>query len=139
MTEYHRAIELGSKEPLVYYNLGLEVLKKGEVKETITLFQKAIRLNPDYAKAHRELASIHANRGEVKRAIEGFQEVVRINPEDGTAHFRLAVLYDRLGVEQEARGHYELFLKKAQSQSVTVTMVVRAKKRLLEIRGRDPS
>jgi tetratricopeptide (TPR) repeat protein len=52
---YRRALVVEPKNPGIYFNLGVALGNKGELKEAIEHFRRAIDLKPDYEEARRAL------------------------------------------------------------------------------------
>ena len=69
---------------------GIELADRGWLDEAANEFKKAIRLDPDSAHAHDNLATIYAERGQLSEALTEFMEAVRIEPDSPTTHHYLA-------------------------------------------------
>jgi len=52
----------------------------GDSRTPIVAFRAAVRLKPDYAKAHANLGSALASLGQLDEAIEEFTKALRIDP-----------------------------------------------------------
>jgi tetratricopeptide (TPR) repeat protein len=52
---YSQALQVDSNNPTIYFNLGIELAKKGEIGKAIEHFLEAISLKPDYDAARRAL------------------------------------------------------------------------------------
>ncbi len=76
-------------------------LAKDSGAESIEEFKQAIKIDPDYAKAHKTLAYVYTNFYMYKEAIESLEHVVRINA-DATSHYNLGFVYGRSGTYKEA-------------------------------------
>jgi superkiller protein 3 len=71
------------------YERGNLLLDQGKTDEAIALFQKAIRLDPDFGDAHYELGSALGMRGQWQQAIFEFREAIRLQPNDQASHYNL--------------------------------------------------
>lgn len=69
---------------------GIELADRGWLDEAASEFQKAIRLDPDSAHAHDNLATIFAERGQLEEALTEFMEAVRLEPDSPTTRHYLA-------------------------------------------------
>lgn len=69
---------------------GIELADRGWLDEAANEFQKAIRLDPNSAHAHDNLATIYAERGQLAEALVAFMDAVRIEPDSPTTHHYLA-------------------------------------------------
>lgn len=69
---------------------GIELADRGWLDEAANEFKKAIRLDPNSAHAHDNLATIYAERGQLAEALVEFMDAVRIEPDSPTTHHYLA-------------------------------------------------
>ena len=65
-------------------------------------YQKAIRLDPEYAEAYNNLGISLAEQGEMADAVKAFREAVRIDPEDAESQSNLGNALLQLGLAVEA-------------------------------------
>jgi tetratricopeptide (TPR) repeat protein len=66
---------------------------KEGLANSITAFENAIELKPDYAEAWRGLAGVHIDRGEYERAISAAKEATRLAPGDWNGWLLLGECY----------------------------------------------
>jgi tetratricopeptide (TPR) repeat protein len=92
-------------------NLGNALLKEGNVDEAIVQYQKALQINPDYAKAHYNLGCALFQKGNVDEAIEHFQRALQINPDSMEAHYNLSCALLQKGNVDEAIVQYQKALQ----------------------------
>jgi tetratricopeptide (TPR) repeat protein len=74
-----------------------------------SLFDRAIRLKPDFVEAHLELGNLYATRKQDEKALVEFQAAVRLDPQSDMAHYRLGQTYrnlNQLGLAQQELGRY---------------------------------
>ncbi|WP_458245186.1 tetratricopeptide repeat protein [Streptomyces sp. MAI_2237] len=77
-------------------------------EEAITSYQEAIRLNPDYAEAHKGLANLFRQLGRHEAAITAYHDVIRLGSDDPQIHQDLGDTLTSLGRHGEAKSaHYE--------------------------------
>jgi len=74
---------------MAYNNLGIALIKRGEVDEAISQYDKSLQLHSDYAQAHYNLGNALLQKGEVDQAIAQCQEALRLQPNDADAHVAL--------------------------------------------------
>ncbi|HTV61373.1 MAG TPA: tetratricopeptide repeat protein, partial [Verrucomicrobiae bacterium] len=73
----------------LYYNLGNDFAKKGELDEAIIEYQKALAINPDDVEARNNLGISDFRKGQVDEAIIQFQKVLAIQPGSAAAQNNL--------------------------------------------------
>lgn len=69
---------------------GIELADRGWLDEAASEFQKAIKLDPNSAHAHDNLATIHAEKGQHLPALLEFIEALRAEPDSPAVHHYLA-------------------------------------------------
>ena len=70
----------------------------GKKDLAITQYKEALRLKPDYQRAHFSLAVEYSMGGQHDLAISEYQEAIRLRPDDAMAHFNLSYVYDQKGL-----------------------------------------
>ena len=83
--EFKRARELSRQELALHraqgqYNQGLELWYAGKLEEAAAAFRRAIKVKPDYAKAHNNLGAALYHLGKINEAIAHFQRALEIEP-----------------------------------------------------------
>ncbi len=88
------------------------------VSQAEALLQRAIELKPQFAAAHLQLGTLHADRRQYEKAISDFRQAIEIDPRLEEAHFRLGQVYRQAGEveksKQELRLHRQLAQESAQ-------------------------
>ena len=77
---FRHAIATTENNCIAHYNLGDALLKRGQVDEAITHFQKALQIRPDFAAAHNNLGNVLLEKGQVDEAIAHFQKALEVRP-----------------------------------------------------------
>jgi tetratricopeptide (TPR) repeat protein len=85
----------------------------GQFPEAVALYQRALRLKPDYVEAHSNLGNAWRQLGRIPEAIEECQAALRLNPNYAKAHDNLANALMDVGRIPEAIAHYETALRLA--------------------------
>ena len=78
--------------------------------EAITLFERALKDNPQDAQAHFNLASGYYAAGSLDDAFKEFQQAAALSPSLDHSHYFLGVLYARRGDKTLARQEFEKVL-----------------------------
>lgn len=103
---FQRAIELLPTYALAradaYANLGKARSAQGRYSEAITHLSEALRLNPNSAEAHTDLANALRQLGDREEAMGHFRTAIRLQPDYGLAHYGMGLLLTDLGDFDEA-------------------------------------
>ena len=73
-------------------------------------FREALRLDPDYAQAHNNLAAMLQLAGQVDEALDHYRRAVTLRPDNVEARGNLAQLLSRQGRAAEAVAEFEQVL-----------------------------
>jgi tetratricopeptide (TPR) repeat protein len=79
-TLWSHAIEITSRNYLAHDNLGNAFLLKGQLKEAVDQYDKALEIDADYPEAHSNLGVALFQMGEHGKAFYNFQEALRLDP-----------------------------------------------------------
>lgn len=79
--------------------------------EEARCYREALRLRPDYAEAHANLAIVLASQGRSGEAAADYQEALRLRPEDAETHANYAALLTAMGSLSGATEHYREALR----------------------------
>ena len=89
-----------------YNGLGFCLAKEGKVDEAITLFQKALEIDPYYAVTHFNLGMALAEKGRMDDAIAEYQTALTLDPDNAQAHAKLGEALSQRGQIDEAVSQY---------------------------------
>ncbi len=95
--EETRLTEIQQEAAEVLNGEGLKKYKNQNFSGAIEDYNKAIKINPDYAEAYKNRGNARSDLGDKQAAIEDYNQVIRINPKDADA-------YNRRGVDRRALG-----------------------------------
>jgi len=73
-----RAKELYPRHPRALVNLGNLELEAGRPDEAIALYQEALRIDPDLADAHHNLAAAYKKKGDIDRMVRHLKRSQRL-------------------------------------------------------------
>lgn len=91
----------------VNYGLGtLYGVYKNNIKNSKKYLEKAVKLNPENADAHTDLAVAYAISGEFSKSIATLQKAVKIAPNDAQIWKNLAIAYEKNGQTEKAKACY---------------------------------
>ncbi|MCL1949781.1 MAG: tetratricopeptide repeat protein [Turicibacter sp.] len=83
----------------------------GNTSQAIRLFQKMIKVDPEFPTSYYGLATIYDNEENYEKAVFYYQKTLALDPAYEAAHFFLANIYDELGEFDKALEHYEKTLE----------------------------
>ncbi len=87
-------------DAFAYNNRGVAYRSKGQYDQAISDFNKALEINPRYARAHYNRGNTYYQMGRYDQAISDYNKALEINP-------RHAKAYNNRGVAYESTGQYD--------------------------------
>lgn len=84
---------------VIYNKIGIAYHQLGDLKSAKKMYERAIKLNKQYAEAINNLGTIHYARKSYRRAISTYKKALKFNPES-------ASIYSNLGTAYFARKDY---------------------------------
>lgn len=108
---YRRALELDPSLANALTNLGNLMYRRGRLDEAENYYVRALQVDPDQPEAFYNLGFLLYDRGDAAAAVLNFRRAVRSDPSFADAHFNLAMALSDLGQRDEARKHWETYLK----------------------------
>ncbi|GKT07817.1 tetratricopeptide repeat protein [Desulforhabdus sp. TSK] len=94
-----------------HYNLGNYYLNRGELKEAITCYDRALTIEPRAVMVLVNASIAYSRMGEVKKSEESLQKALRTSPENGAALFNMGLLKAELNDPQQAESYLKAALK----------------------------
>lgn len=76
-----------------HFDSGVELPEQGRLKQAISAYDEALRLNPQYAKAYNNRGFAYDNLGQYQRAIQDYDEAIRLDPKLALAYANRGVAY----------------------------------------------
>jgi tetratricopeptide (TPR) repeat protein len=84
--------------------------EQGKLDLALGDYNKAIALNPNYAKAYNNRGTLYKNQGKLNLALDDFRQEIALNPNYVFAYINLSALYWEMGNIEAAKTN----LQKAQ-------------------------
>ena len=99
---------------LTLWNLmGASAAQIGKLDEAVFAFQKAIRVEPDFADTYSNLGNVLKDLGKPKEAVEAFNKAVSLNPDFAEAYFNKGnVLKDQDRPEEAIEAYKDALSRK---------------------------
>ncbi len=94
-----------------FFAIGMQNSENTEYAEAIDAFKHAIKLKPDYAKAHYNLGNVYYNLHRYTESIDAYKEAIRIKPDYADAYTTLGVVSLILSRYDEAIGAFRKSVK----------------------------
>jgi spermidine synthase len=85
--------------------------RKGLLNEAIESFKESIRLSPDSAPPHDNVARLVMSLRNPDTAVRHLTEAIRLNPNIALTHFNLALIFKSKGMTEEAVTHFREALR----------------------------
>jgi tetratricopeptide (TPR) repeat protein len=108
---YERALELGSDEPEIYFNLGNALYELDRKKEAARRYLQAVEQESEYVESLNNLGNALAETGWLAEAVQAYRRALRLEPGYADAHSNLAETLVYLGRYEEARFHWNAYLE----------------------------
>ena len=89
-------------DPLLLNIIGACQAEKNEFDQAIGSYKEALEMNPNYAKAHYNLAAVFHKTGVLKKAILSYERAIDIDPNFAEAINNLGAVYVDLNEEEKA-------------------------------------
>lgn len=90
--------------------LGAVLLRRGDFAQARQYLERAIGLEPRFAKPHEDLGALHLAAGRPAAAVAAFEIAVGLDPRAASAFYGLATALDRAGRREEAESARACFL-----------------------------
>jgi tetratricopeptide (TPR) repeat protein len=110
-TLFQHAVDVNPRNPLAHHELGLALAETADgVPQSIVHFQAALRLRPDYARAHNDLGTSLVKLGRLPEAMAEYRAALAIDPDMAIPHNNLGNTYTQAGRWSEAISEYQTAL-----------------------------
>lgn len=113
-TQPEKQVTKNSLEEIYYLtilNLGDVLQKQGKFNEAIQVYQKALKLDPDFAEVYNNLGSILETEGKLEAAVTCYQQALKIKPDLSQAYNNLGNVFKKQNKLEAAIQFYQQALK----------------------------
>jgi tetratricopeptide (TPR) repeat protein len=97
------------------FNHGLSLQDAGRLDEAVEHHRRALKADPNYTKAHVELAGVLRRQSKLDEAKLHFEKALALEPEDGEIRGAYAYLLERIGRNEEAAKQYEIAIRRTKN------------------------
>ena len=106
-----RAIAVTADNYLAYTLLGAVKAKEKQFDEAKHLFEKALKIDPSFGTAQRNLGNVLLVQGRPDEAINWYKRYLQSAPNDASMHYQLGVMLSRKGDVKGATHHVSEVLR----------------------------
>ncbi len=131
-TLFQHAVEATENNHLAHSNLGIFLLRSGDVDQSIDHFTKALEISPHFAPAHTNLGTALRRKGDLEEAVHHLLQALEIQPDIPEAYNSLGIVLAQMERTEEA---LEYFSKAREIQPDYITAYYNSAL-LLEDQGR---
>jgi tetratricopeptide (TPR) repeat protein len=111
-TLFQHAVDVTEDNYLAHHNLGVALAEMPDgVNQAVTEYQAALRIKPDYVRAHTDLGSAFAKLGRLSDAIAEYRAALAVEPDLAIPHNNLGNAYAQLGLWEQAISEYGTALR----------------------------
>lgn len=87
---------------LALVSRGAAFMRTGEMAAALADLDRAIAIDPGYARAYHLRGLVHESQDQVDKAVEDFSKAIELKPDYGAAYHSRATLYAKLGQTDHA-------------------------------------
>ncbi len=98
-------------EPFLYNLKGMTEIKLNEFENSVSSFENAIKIKPQYVEAYNNLATTFINLGKFEDAIKYLRKAINLKPDYANAYNNLASAQSDLGNYNDAINSFNVLLK----------------------------
>ena len=118
------------EEALKYRAEGYALQIRGDKVAALTMYRKAIAMDPSYAVPYNDMGIVLEEAGRLKEAQRAYEAALKLNPHYLPAHANLAMLYERSGERGNAIDHWRKRYQLGEQQD---PWTIRAEDRLVAL------
>jgi tetratricopeptide (TPR) repeat protein len=105
------ALEVTENNAVMHSNYATALHDEGRYEEALAHFNEALRINPDYFDARRNIGNLYLKQGKYNEAIANLSKLLQMGKEQAKVHRSLGLAYGQLGEEGLAIQHYNQALR----------------------------
>lgn len=109
---YATALDGFGREPEILFNLGNVLFALDRPADAAAHFLEAVRTDAEFAEAWNNLGNALVQAGRVEPGVMAYRQALTVQPAYADAHFNLAEVLHESGAVDEARGHFEAYLRR---------------------------
>lgn len=96
ITLWNDAMQKSPYKAKNHLGLGINYAKEGNLTQTLSSFNKAIEIDPNYVQAYNNRANAYSQQGNLQQALSDYNKALGIDPNYVEALSNRAIVYDQL-------------------------------------------
>jgi tetratricopeptide (TPR) repeat protein len=92
---------------MIAFHRGTEHYSNSRFVDAVDAYREAIRLKPDFARAHNNLGCALTECGQYVASVDAFNQAIALQPDYVGAFFNKGLSFDRLGLAEEGIAAYD--------------------------------
>ena len=121
------------EEATAFYNEAIDLYKQDNINQSVELFNKAIKLNPDFYEAHYNLAQILMSLEKNEEAVKILEETVKLKPDDTESLYNIGRLQYKRGNLSNAHKYLKQIPQTAPQYESAKILITKIEKRQGEL------
>jgi tetratricopeptide (TPR) repeat protein len=101
------------ESPETYLQYGDRYRTSENLPLALKNYQRALAINPDFARAHERVGTIYQQQGNIMEAIASFSKAVQLEPQSSESQLGLGNAYQQMGWAELAISHFQQALELA--------------------------
>ncbi len=124
LSEFRKALDINQNSPRVLLAIGRVKEQKGDLEEAEKLYLQAVKLSPQFLKAHDALAGLYEVRNDLKSVAEHLKLAAAISPRNADRQIKLGQALIKTDQKHEAREVLNMVMKIAKDSYAKVARQV---------------
>lgn len=104
---FEQAMKLSPNNPDIFGDRGVLFIHKKDKNASLSDFNKAIALQPDYSFRYSARAYANDFFGDTEAALKDYEKAIELDPEDAVAYNNLGLVQEKLGYQAKAKSNFE--------------------------------
>lgn len=139
---FSQSSEILKEQAILYREKGYDLYSRGDLREALTFYRKAVQLDPYFSEAYSEMGIILEALGDEENAILMYEAAVELNPAYAPTYTNLALFYEERNDIEKARFYWkeryrlgksgEYWEKEAWKHLIALGITSEGKKELLD-------
>jgi protein O-GlcNAc transferase len=90
-----------------YFDLGDKFHDQGDLEKASILYEKALKVEPDFSEAYFNLGKIFQDQGSYQKAVSCYLKLLHLKPDSYEAYYNMGLIFQSEGRHNEAISYYQ--------------------------------